>query len=157
MKDTTPQAVQACHELILWLIPQLDKFPRSRRFTLGERLETILLEILELLVEAAFSRDADKRVALKRTNLRLEVARHLWRLAHKAAGNIDPAVRARRLSVVPASLSAISRASFSPTSTSTASTTSSRKNCRKRPTSVMWTIWLCLAMTKGGFQKYVRR
>ena len=25
--DTTPQAVQACHELILWMIPQLDKFP----------------------------------------------------------------------------------------------------------------------------------
>jgi ribonuclease BN (tRNA processing enzyme) len=33
VKDTTPQAVQACHELILWLISQLDKFPRSRRFT----------------------------------------------------------------------------------------------------------------------------
>ena len=27
-----PQAVQACHELLLWLIPQLDTFPRSRRF-----------------------------------------------------------------------------------------------------------------------------
>jgi hypothetical protein len=81
VKNTTPRAVQACHELILWLIPQLDKFPRSRRFTLEERLETILLEILELLVEAFFSRDADKREALKRANLRLEVSRHLWRLA----------------------------------------------------------------------------
>ena len=28
MKDTTPQAVQACHELLKWLIPHLDKFPR---------------------------------------------------------------------------------------------------------------------------------
>jgi hypothetical protein len=28
MGDQTPQAVQACHELIGWLIPQLDKFPR---------------------------------------------------------------------------------------------------------------------------------
>jgi hypothetical protein len=37
MKDKTPQAVQACHELLLWLIPQLDKFPRARRFTLGVR------------------------------------------------------------------------------------------------------------------------
>ncbi|MDH5739251.1 MAG: hypothetical protein OEY77_02875 [Nitrospira sp.] len=34
-----PQAVQSCHELVLWLIPQLDKFPRMRRFTLGERIE----------------------------------------------------------------------------------------------------------------------
>ncbi|MGH8548545.1 MAG: hypothetical protein ACRERU_08100 [Methylococcales bacterium] len=52
MKDTTPQAVQATHELLLWLIPQIDKFLRMRRFTLGERLESALLEVLELSVEA---------------------------------------------------------------------------------------------------------
>jgi hypothetical protein len=51
--SSVPQAVQSCHELLLWLISQLDKFPRSRRFTLGERLETGLLEVLELLVEGA--------------------------------------------------------------------------------------------------------
>lgn len=51
MSPPVPQALQSCHELLLWLIPQLDKFPRSRRFTLGERLETGLLKILELLVE----------------------------------------------------------------------------------------------------------
>jgi hypothetical protein len=37
---TVPQAVQSCHELLLWLIPHLDKYPRVRRFTLGERIET---------------------------------------------------------------------------------------------------------------------
>ena len=37
--STVPQAVQSCHELLLWLIPQLDKFLRSRLFTLGERIE----------------------------------------------------------------------------------------------------------------------
>lgn len=81
MKDTTPQAVQACHELLAWLIPQLDKFPRVRRFTLGERLEAGLLAVLEALVEAAYSKD--KRAALRRANLKLEVVRHLWRLAHE--------------------------------------------------------------------------
>ncbi|MDF0676804.1 MAG: hypothetical protein P0120_21075 [Nitrospira sp.] len=40
---TIPQAVQSCHELLLWLIPQIDKFPRSRRFTLGERIEAGML------------------------------------------------------------------------------------------------------------------
>ena len=79
MKDTTPQAVQAGHELLLWLIPQIDKFPRVRRFTLGERLESALLEVLELSVEAAYTHN--KRAALQRANLRLEVAKHLWRLA----------------------------------------------------------------------------
>ncbi len=78
---TVPQAVQSCHELLLWLIPQLDKFPRVRRFTLGERIETGLLEVLELLVEAAYSRNKD--TPLRRVNLKLELVRHLWRLAHE--------------------------------------------------------------------------
>jgi hypothetical protein len=34
------KAVQAYLELLLWLISQLDQFPRARRFTLGARIET---------------------------------------------------------------------------------------------------------------------
>jgi hypothetical protein len=82
MKDTTPQAVLACHELLRWLIPHLDKFPRVRRFTLGERLESVLLEVLEATVESAYTRN--KQQSLQRANLRLEVARDLWRLSHES-------------------------------------------------------------------------
>lgn len=78
---TVPQAVQSCHDLLLWQIPQLDKFPRARRFTLGERIETGLLQVLELVVEAAYTQNKD--VPLRRANLQLEVVRHLWRLAHE--------------------------------------------------------------------------
>ncbi len=81
MASSVPQVVQSCHDLLLWLIPQIDKFPRSRRFTLGERLETGLLDVLELLVDVAYSRN--KETSLKRANLRLEMVRHLWRLAHE--------------------------------------------------------------------------
>ncbi|MEI2773732.1 MAG: hypothetical protein ABTR54_11300 [Candidatus Competibacter sp.] len=49
-RDAVPRAVQACHELLVWLIPQLDLFPRARRFTLGERLESGLLRVLEGVV-----------------------------------------------------------------------------------------------------------
>ncbi len=80
-RDAVPRAVQACHELLVWLIPQLDLFPRARRFTLGERLETGLLRVLEALVEAAYSRE--KRAALTIANRTLEIERHLWRLAHE--------------------------------------------------------------------------
>ncbi len=75
----SPDAVQLCHDLLAWLIPQLDKFPRNRRFTLGERLETGLLSVLESLVEAAYTRD--KKAALTSANRQLAVNRHLWRLA----------------------------------------------------------------------------
>jgi len=64
---------------MLWLILQLDGFPRNRRFTLGERLESMLIQVLELLVQAAYSRD--QRTPLALANSRLAVVRHLWRLA----------------------------------------------------------------------------
>ena len=35
---TTAGVVQSCHELLKWLIPRLDDFPRARRFTLGTPL-----------------------------------------------------------------------------------------------------------------------
>ena len=41
-----PRVIDDCHELLKWLIPVLDKFPRARRFTLGERLESGLLAAL---------------------------------------------------------------------------------------------------------------
>jgi len=71
-------AVDSCHALLLWIIPQIDKLPRQRRFTLGERLETELLGILALLVSAAYRRDREP--ALTEANTRLAVCRHLWRL-----------------------------------------------------------------------------
>jgi hypothetical protein len=80
MSNLAP-VVDSCHELLLWLIPQLDRFPRSRRFTLGERLESLLLQVLELLVQAAYSRD--KRDPLTQANSRLAVVRHLWRLCYE--------------------------------------------------------------------------
>ncbi len=76
-----PQAVQSCHDLLLWIIPHLNKFPRIHRFTLGERLETRLLSVLEDLVEAAYSKQ--KATALQRANRTLEIIRHLWRLSHE--------------------------------------------------------------------------
>ncbi len=58
---TVPQAVQSCHELLLWLIPQLDKFPRARRFTLGERIETGLCQMLSPLAFRATQRKVSGR------------------------------------------------------------------------------------------------
>ncbi|MBT3198043.1 MAG: diversity-generating retroelement protein Avd [Gammaproteobacteria bacterium] len=82
-KGELPRAVQSCHELLLWIIPLLDQFPRNRRFTLGERLESTLLEVLEQMTEATYSSNRRKGGALQRANLRLQVARHLWRLSQE--------------------------------------------------------------------------
>lgn len=71
MKDNTPQAVQAAHELLRWLIRRSTSFRVCDALLWGERLESVLLEVLELTVEAAFTHN--KRAALQNANLRLEV------------------------------------------------------------------------------------
>lgn len=63
------------------MIPQVNKFPCARRFTLEERVKTVLLTVLELLVEAAYTHN--KTALLKQANVKLEVLRHVWRLAHE--------------------------------------------------------------------------
>ncbi len=78
--NTMPKVVEDCHELLAWIIPKLDQFPRNRRFTLGERIETGLLTVLENLILAAYQKS--KSDSLKSANLQLDVVRHLWRLSH---------------------------------------------------------------------------
>jgi hypothetical protein len=80
--NTVPQAVQNCHELIAWLIPVLDKMPRNRRFTLGDKIEVGLIELLSTLVEATY-RHTGKDKLLQKANTQLTVLRHLWRLAYE--------------------------------------------------------------------------
>lgn len=80
-EPSVPKAVQDCHDLLLWLIPLLDQFPRNRRFTLGEKIENRLLTVLELLTSAAYR--SNKPPLLRRANQDLAVVRHLWRLAYE--------------------------------------------------------------------------
>ena len=80
-RSSTPKAVEAWHQLMEWMIPLLDHFPRTRRHTLAARLENLLLEVLELLIEAAYSRQ--KSHLLQQANRKLELLRHLWRLCYR--------------------------------------------------------------------------
>jgi hypothetical protein len=68
------------HDLMLYLIPQLGKFPRDQKFVLGDRIEVKLLEVQEHCLRAYYSRD--KRRYLLEANTVLEVSRHLVLLAH---------------------------------------------------------------------------
>jgi hypothetical protein len=72
-------AVTKLYDFLLWMIPKLNQFPRSQKFILGDRIETVMLDILELLIEAAYSRQ--KAHLLKLANLKLEKLRYLIRLS----------------------------------------------------------------------------
>jgi hypothetical protein len=72
-------AITKLYDFMLWMIPKIEKFPRSQRFVLGDRIEVLLLDILDLLIDAAYSKE--KRHALRAANLKLEQLRYLTRLS----------------------------------------------------------------------------
>src|SRR3989338_6152770 len=75
-----PKVITSAYDLIKWAIPHVAKLPRNQRYTLGERIENKLFGLLELLIEAQYSRD--KANALKSANLGIEQMRYLFRLCH---------------------------------------------------------------------------
>jgi 23S rRNA-intervening sequence protein len=75
----TGAAVEAHYQFLTWLMPTLEKFPRSHKFTIGDRIESIALEVLEALVDATYTRDRGQH--LRRANLGIEKLRFLLRLA----------------------------------------------------------------------------
>lgn len=71
--------LEKTYELILWLYPAVNKFPKSQRFVLGQRIETAALAILEKIIAANQSRA--KTAYLKKASTDLDILRYLVRLA----------------------------------------------------------------------------
>lgn len=70
------------YDLLLYLIPQLNKFPRSQKFLLADRIEKQILDIMEYLIEAYYTTTEKKQPILRRVNLELEKLRYLIRISH---------------------------------------------------------------------------
>ena len=43
------------YRFVLWLVPTVERFPRSQRFLLGDRLQATALDVLERLIEATYA------------------------------------------------------------------------------------------------------
>jgi hypothetical protein len=72
-------AVEAMYQFVRWLVPVLDGMPRSQKFLLGDRIQTTAMDVLDHLVEAAYSRE--RAALLRRANLGLEKLRFWIRLS----------------------------------------------------------------------------
>jgi hypothetical protein len=71
--------IDKAYELVLWSCRHIANFPRSHRFTLGERMERRLYDVLELLLKAKYS--GQKAGLLRQANMELELLRFQFRLA----------------------------------------------------------------------------
>lgn len=93
-QPTVPIVITKHYDLLLWLMKQVPKFPRSHKFLLGDRIQTQALDILECLIEAAYSKN--KQAPLKKAGLAMETLRYLVRCAHDMEFLDQRPERARR-------------------------------------------------------------
>ncbi|MCO6478924.1 MAG: diversity-generating retroelement protein Avd [Phaeodactylibacter sp.] len=78
-KDTI---IAKAYDLLKYSSPLIAKLPRSHKFTLGDRLQNMLADLLERLIEAYYSPPARKRDILLHTNILLEKIRYFFRLGY---------------------------------------------------------------------------
>ncbi len=69
--------IEKAHELLVWTLNHIAKFPRSHRYGIGLRLEERVTPVLELLLRAKYTRD--RLPLLQQANLELELLRFQYR------------------------------------------------------------------------------
>ncbi len=67
------------YQFMLWLVPTVEKFPRSQKFLIGDRIQSTALSVLESLVDATYTRGRDR--LLTQADLGVEKLRFLFRLS----------------------------------------------------------------------------
>ena len=78
-REEPAAVVTKAYDFVLWLLPKVEKFSRSYRFSVGDQLVAHGLDLLLLLVEAAYA--ANKAGLLHQANGNVNGTRYLLRLA----------------------------------------------------------------------------
>lgn len=82
-KPTTGQVL--AEEIVTfntWLLQAVEKFPRTHKFLLGDRLQTAAMDLMLAVVEATYTRD--RATILRGAQINIEKLRFLFRLANHA-------------------------------------------------------------------------
>ncbi|MEJ5224576.1 MAG: diversity-generating retroelement protein Avd [Anaerolineales bacterium] len=69
------------YDLLLWLLPLTQTFPRAWRFSLTERIQRVALDFQDQLVAAGKHKGAQRQNHLRYADVRLEQLRHWMRYA----------------------------------------------------------------------------
>lgn len=78
MKNNYPLYVKWI-DTVPWIMARTERFPKNLRYSLSQKIDNICLEILELIVQAIYSKR--KREFLIQINLKLDVLRSLLQMA----------------------------------------------------------------------------
>jgi hypothetical protein len=75
-----PIALAKWYDYTKWVLDRVEGLPKNQRFVLGTRLADAVLEVMEVLAEAAYARGSEKANLLARANRRIESVRWLVRI-----------------------------------------------------------------------------
>ena len=64
-----------------WLLDTTEKFPKKVRFTFSTRLDNLALDVLELIIDAAYTKQRSK--PLRQINLNIDKVRVLLRICEE--------------------------------------------------------------------------
>jgi hypothetical protein len=68
------------YDLLLWLLPQVTKFPRAHRFGLGERMTRLGLDFQDTLITAGLKPVSERSPYLIQADIQLAQLRRLVRI-----------------------------------------------------------------------------
>ena len=71
------------YDLLLWLLPRAEKFPKAQRFVVTKRLQDALLDFQEAIFDANVRRGAERLSHLQSADAHLNKLRLYLRLAHE--------------------------------------------------------------------------
>lgn len=79
--SSTPPILTVTEDFLGWTLDRTASFPKSQRFTFGQRMDALMLDCLESCITARY--DAGARAAqLRCLNMALEKLRVFWRIVH---------------------------------------------------------------------------
>ena len=92
MKQDLP-AVQKAYDLAKEILPRVARYPRDYKFSLGDRLTGYSLDVLELAIQASYSRSKTRlldeaNLSLERMRFLLRLSNELGALSHKGYGYV---------------------------------------------------------------------
>jgi four helix bundle protein len=71
------------YDLLTWLLPLTESFPRSQRFVVTQRLQSAILQFQELIIEANAVRGTNRAGKLRDADTELRKVRLYLRLCEK--------------------------------------------------------------------------
>jgi hypothetical protein len=77
-KPEAPVVLVKWYDYAKWVLERVESLPKNQKYVLGQRLSNQVMEVLELLVEASYSRE--KRDLLATVNRKMEVVRWTVRM-----------------------------------------------------------------------------